>query len=149
MQIKLEVPVGASKHEVWELITDIEHAADNIAGIESVEVLEKPEQGIVGLKWRETRKFGGRTECETMWITDAVENEYYGTRAESHGAVYITRLSLKDSGSGTVLTMSFEAFAQTLLAKILSSLMTPVIKRSITKALAQDLEDIKAFVEKG
>ena len=62
MAITVQQKINAPRERVWDIITDIEHAADNIAGIESVEVLDKPEQGIVGLKWRETRKFAGKTE---------------------------------------------------------------------------------------
>ena len=90
----------------------------------------------------------GKTAMETMWISDAIDNEYYVTRAESHGSIYITRLVLTDSDNGTLLTMSFTGTPQTAVAKILSFLMAPLITKSIKKALFQDLRDIKAFTEK-
>ena len=84
---------------------------------------------------------------ETMWITDAVTNEHYSTRAESHGSVYITKLSIDDCESGTLLTMSFSGYPQTLFAKIVAFLMLHFIRSSIRNALIKDLEDIKSFVE--
>jgi len=100
------------------------------------------------LKWEETREMFGKEAMETMWITDSVVNEYYATRAESHGSVYITKLSLKESDGSTLLTMSFNGIPQTFAAKVLSFLMRPLINSSIKKALVKDLRDIKAYVEK-
>ena len=70
--------------------------------------MKSQKNGLVGLKWTETRLMFGKQATETMWITDAEENDYYQTRAESHGSIYISRLEIKDSGDGTELTMSFE-----------------------------------------
>jgi hypothetical protein len=112
-----------------------------------IEILEKPKTGIDGLKWRETRKMFGKEATEVMWVTESVENEYYCTRAESHGSVYITRLSLNESKGVTTLTMSFSGEPQTLIAKLLSAIMSKFIKNSIEKELRKDLNDIKNHVE--
>jgi len=45
----------------------------------AIEVLEKPDAGFVGFKWKETRKMFGKEATEIMWITDSVENEYFST----------------------------------------------------------------------
>ncbi len=102
----------------------------------------------MGLKWEETREMFGKEATETMWVTDAENNDYYCTRAESHGSVYITKLSLRNSGSGSLLTMSFNGIPQSFSAKILSLIMGPFIKSSIRKVLTKDLGDIKSYVEK-
>lgn len=112
-----------------------------------IEVLEKPETGFVGFKWKETRKMFGKEATEVMWVTDSVENEHYATRAESHGSIYVSRLSLSESDGITTLTMSFSGEAQTLTAKILSTLMGFMIKGSMRKELHKDLSDIREFVE--
>lgn len=147
MNIKIQVPVEASRHDVWRLITDIEHAADRIAGIEDVEVLEQPSEGVVGLKWRETRKFGGKTATETMWITEAEEDSYYLTEARSHGSVYRGRVYVVEENGATQLGMDFDAEPQTFGAKVLSAVVTPLFKGAMKKALLNDLKDIKAAAE--
>jgi hypothetical protein len=53
-----------------------------------------------------------------------------------------------NSGTSTLLTISFNGIAQTNVAKILSLSTGPFIRKSIIKALTKDLEDIKRFVEK-
>lgn len=41
-----------------------------VSGIISLNILHQPEDGLVGLKWEETRKMFGKEASETMWITD-------------------------------------------------------------------------------
>ena len=148
MKFQHSIYINGPKEAVWRVITDIEKSADTISAIEEIEILEPATSGVVGLKWRETRVMFGRSATEVMWITDAVQNDYYQTRAENHGAIYISRLQVTDKGDGTELTMSFEGQAQTLLAKIMSVIPGIFFKSATENTIKQDLEDIKAAVEK-
>ena len=147
MKISCSTQVNAPKEKVWDIITNIEKAADHISGIKSVEVLEKPEAGVIGLKWREVRVMFGKEAEETIWITEAVENAYYQTRAESHGAIYISKMAVDEQNGVSTLTMSFDGQAQTAGAKIMSALMGWMFKKGTIKAIEQDLADIKAKAE--
>lgn len=147
MQVSVDTKIENKKERVWAAITDIENSPKMISGIIALEVLERPANGFIGFKWKETREMFGKEASETMWITDAVENEYYCTRAESNGSVYTTKLSLAEIDNNTVLTMTFTGEAQTMLAKILAASMGFLIKSSLRKAMRKDLEDIKVFVE--
>lgn len=147
MQVSVHIDINQSKEKVWAAITDFEHCDEMISAITKLNIIKKPSSGLVGLTWQETRIMFGQESSETMWITECVENDYYCTRAESHGAVYLTRLALQESGGLTRLTMTFTGQAQTLLAKLLSGLMTVFIVGSMKKALLKDLQDIKQFVE--
>lgn len=145
--LKATVSINAPKEKVWEVITNIENAAESISGIEEVEILEKPESGLVGLKWKETRIMFGKTATEVMWITEAVENDYYKTRAESHGSIYTSTISVEEKEGVSILSMEFGAKMVTLGAKIMGTLMMPFFKGATRKALQKDLDDIKARVE--
>ena len=147
MKVSTSIEIEKPREDVWKAITDIENAQGRISSIVAIEVLEKPEAGFVGFKWKETRKMFGKEATEIMWVTDSVENEYYSTRAESHGSVYVSRLSLTESAGITTLTMSFSGEAQSLVARILSTLMGFLIKGSMKKELQKDLVDIKNYVE--
>lgn len=149
MHVTTKVPVNASKHDVWRVITDIENAPSTISGIDEVDILDRPSEGIVGLKWKETRTLFGKTATETMWITDAVEDDYYKTEARSHGSVYRSKIYLSEQGGMTELGMDFDAEAQSLTAKVMAAVMGFMIKGATKKALLQDLNDVKAAVEKG
>ena len=91
----------------------------------------------------------GKSATETMWITSAVDNDYYETEARSHGAIYRSRLDLTERDGGTELAMSFGGEAQTFGAKIMSALMGFMVKGAMVKAIRQDLEDLKIAVENG
>lgn len=147
MKLSVDIDIAGPKAPIWDAITDIEHCTNIIGAIINIHILEKPDQGILGLKWQETRKMFGKEAVETMWITEAVEHDYYRTRAESHGSVYLTKLSLNEIGDNTRLTMAFSAEAQSLGVKIISKIMGFMIKGAMMKALQQDLQDIKNYIE--
>jgi carbon monoxide dehydrogenase subunit G len=149
VHVTTKVPVNASKHDVWRVITDIENAPNTISGIDEVEILNKPPEGLVGLKWKETRTLFGKTATETMWITEAVEDDYYATEARSHGSVYRSKIYVSEQDGMTELGMDFDAEAQSFAAKVIVATMGFMIKKGTKKALLQDLNDVKAAVEKG
>ncbi len=147
MNAEATVHIDRPRDEVWRVITDIEHASETISGIEQVEILERPPGGLVGLKWVETRTMFGKTATETMWITEAEENRFYRTRAENHGAVYVSTLQLNDAEGGTELIMRFGAEPSTLGARILGATLGRLFAGATRKALLKDLEDNKRAVE--
>ncbi len=147
MKLSVQVPIQARKEAIWKVITDIDRAPERISGIEKVKVLERPEGGLVGLKWEETRKMFGREASETMWITDAKENEFYETRAENHGAVYKSGMYIREEGGQTFLKMEFGSEATSFFSRIMAAIMTPFFKGATQKMMLQDLEDIKKAVE--
>lgn len=148
MKVTAEIIISRPREIIWAVITDIENWTSMITSIIDIKILNKPADGLVGLKWEETRRMFGKEATETLWVTDSVENEYYCSRAESHGSVYITRFSLSDFGDKTSLTISFSGEPQTPFVKTVSFLMGHFIKGTIINALHKDLEDIKDQAEK-
>ena len=146
MIVEAQVTIKGSKSASWAAITDIENASKIISGIQKIEVLEKPATGLVGLKWRETRTLFGKPAIAEKWITDAAENEFYKTRAEDGGFVFLTTKSISESSGGITLTEAHDSKPQTIVAK-LSVPMLFLFKSVVKKALMQDLNDIKAAVE--
>ena len=147
MIVEAQVTINGSKAAIWAAITNIENASETISGIEKIEVVEKPANGLVGLKWRETRMLFGKPATADKWITDAAENEFYKTKAEDGGFVFLTTKSLSESRGGITLTESHESRPQGLAAKLMSVPMLLLFKGVVKKALLQDLKDIKAAVE--
>ncbi|MEO8635722.1 MAG: SRPBCC family protein [Gemmatimonadales bacterium] len=147
MLVEVQVTINGPKAEIWAAITDIEHAATTIRGIDKIEVLEKPAHGLVGLKWRETRMLFGKPATADKWITDAAENEYYKTRAESDGFIFLSTMSIAESSGGMTLTSVHDSQPQSIVARIMSIPMGLLFKGVAKKALLQDLNDIKSAVE--
>ena len=148
MNITVDVEIDGPKSKVWTAITDTDNWINMISGIIDLKILHKPEEGLVGLKWSETRKVFGKESSETMWITDCLTGEYYCTRAESSGVIYSTKMAISEAGSKTLLTMTFSGTSDSRLKRMLSSIMGIFIKKPMLKMLEKDLAEIKQFVEK-
>ena len=147
MELSVFVEIEKPIEDVWKAIIDFKNCSKYIESIIRLEVIDEPNDTLIGFKWKETRMMFGKEATETMWITYYSENEYYQTRAESHGSIYKSRLSIERIGGYTSLTMSFTADAQTFFAKIVSLCMGFLIKGSMKKALIKDLNDIKTYLE--
>src|SRR5829696_6858595 len=128
MLVEVQVTISGSKAAVWAAITDIENATEIISGIDKIEVLEKPASGLVGLRWRETRMLFGKPATAEKWITDAAENEFYKTRAESDGFIFLSTLSMSESRGGITLTSVHDSQPQTIVAKVMSIPMVVLFK---------------------
>ena len=147
MIVEVQVPINGSRAAIWAAMTNIENAAETIGGIENIEIVEKPANGLTGLRWRETRMYFGKPETVEMWITDAAENEFYKTRAERDGFIFLSTLSISASNGGFTLTSSHNYQPQGLVAKLRATPMF-LFRSVIKKALLQDLNDIKSAVER-
>lgn len=151
MTISVSEEIDAPRERVWNLITDIDRWADTISGIVDIEIIDRPESGIIGLKWREKRVLFGKEAVETMWISAAETHRWYETTAKNHGAVYSTRISLDDSANGAndnvVLTMTFSAQPTTLVARLMS-VVSFMFNGTLRKMLQKDLEDIRLTAER-
>jgi hypothetical protein len=147
MIVEAQVTINGSKEALWAAITNIENASDTISGVEKIEILEKPANGLVGLRWRETRILFGKPATVEKWITDAAEKEFYKTKAEDSGFVFLTNMRISESNGGMTLISSHETKPQGIGAR-LKSLPMFLFKGVIRKAILQDLNDIKTAVEK-
>ena len=147
MKLEVSVSIDSTPQDIWQVITDFQNCHKYISAIESIEVLNQPSSGLVGFKWKETRTMFGKEATEIMWITESKENEYYQTRAESHGSIYISRLSISQESGHCQLIMSFTGEFVTLTAKILGNTLGRLFIGATKKALLGDLEDIKTYIE--
>ena len=148
MVVEARVTINGSRAAVWAAITDIENAPATISGIQQIEVVEKPANGLVGLRWRETRMLFGKPATAEKWITDAAENEFYKTRAESDGFVFLSTTSLSERNGGIEVTTLHDSQPQGIVASLMSIPMSLLFKGVARKALLQDLSDIKSAVER-
>lgn len=148
MTIEASIIINATKAAGWAATTDIARFAELLSGVEKIEVVEKPATGLVGLKWKETRILFGKPATVEKWITEEKERDYYTTRAEQDGFVFITTNRISGSDGHVVLTGIHETRPQGFAAK-LKALPMVFFKGVIRKAILQDLNDVKKAVEQG
>jgi hypothetical protein len=146
MTVEAQITINRNQAAVWSVITNIRDAAKIISQIETIEILHEPLNGLVGLKWRETRMYFGKPSAIDKWITDVVENKSYQTRAEMDGFIFLTTMTLTEHDDNIILTSTHETQAQGILAKI-KSLPMIFFRGMLKKNILQDLVDVKAAVE--
>jgi len=148
MFVEAQVTIHGTGAAVWAAIADIEHAAETVSGIEKIELVDKPARGLVGLRWRETRILFGKPATVEKRITEAVENQSYTARAEDNGFVFLSTMSIAVGRGGVTLTSTHLSQPQGLAARLMSIPMGLFFKGVARKAVLQDLNDIKAAVER-
>ncbi len=148
MIVEAHVTINESRAAIWDIITNIENASEIISGIQRIDIIEKPSSGLIGLRWRETRLLFGKPATVEKWITDAAGNEFYQTRAEDAGFIFLTTKRISGKNGAMTLTETHESRPQGFFAKLQSIPMKLFFKGIVRRALLQDLQDIKAAVER-
>jgi|EndMetStandDraft_9_1072997.scaffolds.fasta_scaffold106889_2 carbon monoxide dehydrogenase subunit G len=138
--------IAAPPDVVFARASDFRRGAETITAIAKMEMLTTGPIGV-GTRFRETRMMFGREATEEMTITAFEPPKRYTLSAESHGSRYHTELSFAPDGQGTRMTMTFQGTPVTLMARIMSVLMKPMMKK-VAQACAKDLDDIKAAAER-
>lgn len=146
MIVQAEVTIKAPIPSVWAAMTGIEKLGETIRGVQEIEIIERPTDGLVGLRWRETRILFGRPAAVEKWITEAKENSFYTTQAEEGGFVFLTTHRLSRESESTILTGIHETIPQGFTSRI-KALPLVFFKGAIKKMILEDLNDIKSAIE--
>lgn len=146
MKIAAQINISSTKENVWKTITDVQHFPKILKGVENIEILEKPANGLIGLKWKETRMYFGKPAAIDKWITESYTFESYKTRAELDSFIFITTLTISEDGGCLRLTNIHETIPIGILAKIKSIPMI-FFKNILKKTIKEDLSDLKNAVE--
>lgn len=88
---------------------------------------------------------GSRRATTELEVTEYVQDERVRFVSDAGGTVWDTTFSVErqSDGGGTRLVMVMEARPHKLVAKV----TTPLMKRVIAKAIAADLDAVKAYAE--
>lgn len=136
----IDAPIGV----VFSTVADISNFSAAVPHIEDVEFLSETRTGV-GARFRETRLMGSRRATTELEVTEYVQDERVRFVSDAGGTVWDTTFSVEPErdGRGTRLLMVMEARPHKLLAK----LTTPLMKRVIARAIAADLDAVKAYAE--
>lgn len=148
MIVEERITIDGPRSAVWAALAGIENAAEIFGGIEKIEVLEKPAHGLAGMRWLETRILFGEPATVEKRITDASENDFYTTRAESEGFVFLTTQRISGNDGRIVVSSSHESRPVSFGARLQSIPMTLFFKGVLKKAILRDLNDVKAWIER-
>ena len=136
----IDAPLGT----VFSTVADISNFSEAVPHIEHVEFLSEARTGV-GARFRETRLMGSRRATTELEVTEYVQDERVRFVSDAGGTVWDTVFTVEPDpdGGGTRLLMVMEARPHTFVAR----LTTPLMKRVIAKAIAADLDAVKAYAE--
>ena len=137
--------VNATRDEVFAVASDFQNAAQNIRGIEQLEVLTDGPIGV-GTRFRETRVMFGKRSTEELEITAFHPPEGYTVEADSCGAHYRAEYRFIPDIAGTHLRVTYDARPVTILAKLMSPLAL-LMTGPMKKCIDADLEDLRVAAE--
>jgi uncharacterized protein YndB with AHSA1/START domain len=144
--VAVSADIEAPIRRVFDLFTDIERAAEHVAGIKRVEMLTPGSFGI-GTRWRETREVFGRLDTAEM---EVIAFERYRTYVLSHYKANVrveVVFSFEPENTGTHVTIEFTLDG----AGFPPGFLTPLswaIAGKVRHVLNQDLTDLKNCLER-
>lgn len=150
-KVTVSTDVKAPVEKVFEMFTDIEHAAERVSAIKKIEVVSPGAFGL-GYRWTETREVMGRLDDAEMEITAFERNRSY-TVTHHKGAVLgsgvriDTTFTFEPVSAGTRVSVEFELRPEGLPPATLLPLEW-AIGGKVRHVLSDDLEELKASVEK-
>ncbi len=147
MKLTVSVPIDAPKEDIWRVMTDFEHEAENLSHVNSVKIIENPNHSLDGLKWTETRTVLGDTETAEFCVIDFRKNSFFKTHSESHGRRRDATYSIQQEGDHNLLSVNYESRPYKLTARLSTILFGRLNKVTAKKSLIDDLNDIKLLVE--
>lgn len=135
--------IAAPVEQVFETIADIRSFKRAIPHIIDIQFLSEARRGV-GTRFRETREIKGKESTTELEVTEYEPNERLRMVTDSHGTIWDSVWALRDVPGGTELTLTIDAKAHQLMAQ----LMNPMVMPAIRKAVASDLELVKAYCER-
>ena len=135
--------VRAPLADVFDAVAHIESFAKIVPEIVDVEFLSEQKRGL-GARFRETRMMGKREAATVLEVTEYVENDRVRMEADAGGTIWDTLVTTRELGDGEVeLAMDMESRPYRFAAKLFTPLLGPMLR----KALAKDLDAVKAHCE--
>lgn len=137
--------IAAHVEKVFDLATDLPHAAEHVAAIDRIEMLTEGPVGV-GTCWRETRTMFGRESTEEFEITHFDRPTIYTAGGESCGAQFAFAFQFVEIDGGTEVALAVEFKPVTFFAKLMSPLGV-FMMGGMKKAVRRDLLDLKQRAE--
>ncbi len=134
--------IAAPVDRVFATLADLQSFKRAIPHIIDIEYLSERRQGI-GTRFRETRLISGRRSTTELEVTEYEPNDRIRMVTDSHGTIWDSIFALRGVDGGTELTLTVDAKAHQLFAKLANPMVMPAIR----SAVESDLDLVKAYCE--
>lgn len=148
--IHLSTSINATAEAIWDVLTDLPHAADILRSVKSAELLT--EGGYdVGTTWREDRSMFGHHGREELHVTESEppRRTIHETKL-GHDKIR-TAYSIQPSSDGTtklLMTVTVDMQERSKAEQLLWNTWGNISFETTKKMLSHDLEDIAKEAER-
>ncbi len=140
---EIQRTIAAPADKVFAAVADVRQFSRAVENIERVEFVSDTRTGL-GTRFRETRIMRGREATVELEITEFAAPERVRFLSEAGGVKWDTVFTVAAARDGnTRLTLVMEATPLTFAAR----LMVPLMKGMVRKAIAADMDAVKAYCE--
>jgi uncharacterized protein YndB with AHSA1/START domain len=140
--VRIVRSIQAPAAVVFRAVADPQLFAQAIGGVTRLEFLSAVRSGV-GTRFRQTRRMDGRESTMEFEITEHVGNERVRIVNETHGTTWDSVFTVAPAGSSATLSMVMTTRSRRLLPRLLMPLICLVIR----KAVARDIDAVKALCE--
>ncbi len=136
--------INAPVEAVFEAVANISKFTEAVPQIMRVDFLTES-RGGVGTRFRETRKMRGREASTVLEVTEYVKNKRVRLVSDAGGTVWDSLFTVAPVGDGesTRLDLVMEARPYRLMARV----FVPLMRGVVAKAVAEDMDAVKGWVE--
>ena len=136
--------ISAPIDRVFDTIADPVNYTRAVPQITKVEFLTDQRSGV-GTRFRETREMRGREAATELEVTEYVVNERVRLVSRAGGTVWdsVFTVTPTEDFRDTRLDLVMEARPYRLLARV----FVPLMKGVVAKAVAGDMDAVKAYLE--
>lgn len=144
-QTAISRTINAPIEAVFAAVADISNFTEAVPQIVRVEFLTESRVGV-GTRFRETRLMRGREASTELEVTEYVSNERVRLVSDAGGTVWdsLFTVTADEKGRGTRLDLVMEARPYRLLSRV----FVPIMKGVVAKAVAADMDAVKAWLER-
>ena len=136
--------IDAPAARVFEVVSDVENFQRAVPQIVRVEFTTAQRRGV-GTRFRETRRMGKGEATVELEVRELVEGTRVRIVSDAGGTIWDTLFAVRALGAAqTELTMVMTDAPYRLLAR----LATPLIRPMVRKAVARDMDAVKAYCER-
>ena len=134
--------IATSVDFVFLTISDVRNFRNAVTHITQVEFLSEQKFGV-GTRFRETRLMNGREQTVEIEIAELVHNDRVRMVSNAGGTIWDTMFSVSEDTSKVALEMTMQIKPYRLMSK----LITPLIRGLVVKGVEADMDAVMAYCE--
>ena len=134
--------IDAPLEAVFQTVSDVRNFRDAVPHITNIEFLTDQHVGA-GTRFRETRSMNGREQSVELEVAEYVENDRVRMISDAGGTVWDSLFTVTEEAGKVTLDMQMDIRPYKLLSKI----MTPLIRGMVVKGVAADMDAVQTYCE--